>query len=480
VTGGAILVAHPGRFGRGHFPPLHAFAAANAIRIVSAKSRSVWLDRDDAYRGLAHRLAPHIACLRSREAAGLATHLYRGIGVFACARAEIVRALMPRWAEPWPQTDQEIAESAFAEPGDQDTLLLGMAAARDWIDFWHRSFDREDYFCCAVASDDRALHNRTLLEVALRRRIPAVIATRFATGRHYIFDAWRPAVEPPSAAGRDWDERFALGCDPTLRSRARAEAHRQLAPIRASVAARPASEVLTPPWFGAIADFAAIAAQPVNEPSPLDCPQPLIGPEVYRRLVLGILDRTELGVVLLIEASPIARRVGEWRETLPAMQRARLIIAPAAPLEVVLSQAALVVSLSASWTLQACRAGLKPVRFGAAPLAGKNFTHDFAGPDAFLAALEAGAIDGSLTLAEYRAFEDFLAQLMLLYLVPDGDRGAGEIAARLAEPDRVRRLAESDLTAAATRPTWPSPAAALANPTAALRLARSFNLTEQD
>jgi hypothetical protein len=476
-----ILVADAVHFSPRKFQPLYDFAAESGIRILAEKSRAAWWDRADGYRGLADRLVPHRQSLQSLSPAELTTHRYRGIDVFACARNEIVRLLLRRWTEPWPETDGEVAARAIACAGAREATLLCLAATRDWIDFWHQFLDHNRRPHCAVAYRTSAIHSRSLLEVASRQGIHTFVADRFSTGRHYFFDEWRPSADRPLLADPGWYGRLALPPDPAARERARAAAHRQLTPIRAAVAARSASEDLAAPIDAPKSGIAVVLGQLINDPSLLEAPRHRpASPAIYRRLIAGLLGRTDLAVALLVDAPPIARLLRTWRDTLTRDQRARFRIAEAAPLEVLFSQARWVVSLSAPLALEACRAGLKPVQFAPTALSGKNFTHDFAGPDDFLGELSAGRIDGGLTLAEYRAFEDFLVRLLLLHLLPEGDRGVAEIAARLAERNHVPMLRRCDFYDIPRASLWPTLIGALANPTAALRLAGAWALRDQD
>jgi hypothetical protein len=472
-----ILVADTRHFSQRRFPPLYGFAAKNNVPIWAEKSRSAWWERVDGYRRFADRLAPHRRSLQGLSLAQLKAHRYRGIGVLACASDEMLCLLSRRrQAGPAPESNAAAIAQALAAADGREELLLCMAATQDWVDFWHRLLDRKGPFLCAVVDRGRAIHSRTLLEVASVRGIRTFVTDRFPIGRHLFFEERSPSGAHLSAlADPDWCRRLVLPSDLAERERVRAEAHRRLAPIRAAVAARPASEELAAACNPPAGDMALVLGGSPEEPSLLDPPlAEAAPPTLCRRLIAGILDHTDLRAVFHAGV-PLATRLGAWRDALPASEQGRFRLAGTARLEILLSQAKLVVSLSAPLTFAACRAGLKPVQFGRTVLAGRGFTHDFAGPDEFRDKLAAGPLDGVLSLGEYRRFEDFLARLVLLHLVPEGDEGVRKIAARLAEPGHVPTLRECDFGAAPPASRWSTLAKAVANPTAARRLAATWS-----
>ncbi len=136
-----------------------------------------------------------------------------------------------------------------------------------------------------------------------------------------------------------------------------------------------------------------------------------------------------------------------------------------------MSYAGWAVSLSSPALIWACRAGLKPAQIGRSFLGGKGFTHDLADAGSFVDALAAGRLEGRLSLAEHRAFEEFLMRALVIHLIPNDRRGAAQAAARLAVRDHVPSLAEARPLPCPGPSRWRTAAEALVNPAAALRLA---------
>jgi hypothetical protein len=484
-----ILVADAG-FGPREFPPLYNLAARGGVRLWAERSPARWRRLDGDYRPLADWLAPHRAELEGLKPAEIEAHRHRNLGVLGCARSELLRRLLPGWAaEPEPIRAAELVERASASPRHRETMLLCMAAARHWIEFWDETLARRGPFSHAVVHRGSSIRARTLLETGSRQGLRMFVAERCFTGRGFFFEERAPPIANRSLlADPDWYGRLMLPHDPDRRDRIRAEAQARLSPILPAVTARPAAEDLAAtPFAGRAERVALVLGQAVNDLALIESPRPeLCAPSIYRRLIGGILERTDLRVVF--KADPDERRqpaigrpltlklLGAWRDTLPAAQQARFRLMEAEPVEVLFAHADLVVSLSSPLMIDACQAGFKPVQLGDAFFGGKGFTHDFGDAEAFLEALAAGRVFGALSLDEYRRFEDFLARALLLHLVPEGEEGVGKVAARLAEPNHVPTLRECDFSPTPRFLHLQAASNAIANPVAALRLAATWPL----
>jgi hypothetical protein len=487
-----LLVADTCCFDPRKFPPLFDYAATGAIRLWVEKSRASWWQREGNYRSLADQLARHRRVLKGLGAPELAAHRHCDIEIFACARSELFRVLLPKWAaQPGGICADEIIERASASAQDREDLLLCMAAARDWVDFWQAILAREGPFSHAVVYRGSSIYGRTLLEVGSRQGLRTFVADSFPGGRHFYFEERATPISNQSLLGDpDWHGRLTLPWDAQRRERMRAEAQTRLAPIRRAVDLRPAlQDMVATPFAGQTGPVAVVLGQPVNDLALIETPlSQSSAPETYRQLITGLLERTDFRVVFKadhderrqpnIDGPLTLQLLAEWRETLPAAQRARFCLMETEPIGVLFCHADLVVTLSSPLLIEACQAGFKPVQLGRAFCGGKGFTHEFADAEAFLEALTGGDVDGLLTLDEYRRFEDFLARALLLHLVPEGEEGVGKVASRLADPNHVPSLRECDLSPSARVSRRQTMANALASPVAALRLLTTWPLRD--
>jgi hypothetical protein len=110
------------------------------------------------------------------------------------------------------------------------------------------------------------------------------------------------------------------------------------------------------------------------------------------------------------------------------------------------------VGLSSQGLVEAAAAGLKPIQIGMAFFGGHGFTHNRTLDDGLIGDLAEGRIEGRLTLAEYRALEDFMVRALLLHLVSDRPEGVAKIGARLADPGHIPALDEVSFTEEEPRP----------------------------
>ena len=463
-----ILIPDTWHFGHRQFRLLHDLAAAERIRLWTERSRRAWWRRHGDYRPLAGKLAAHLRALAALGPAELIAHEHHGIEVFGCARSELLRMLLPRWVgEVGPNRDPQILDRIFASARDREDLLRCMAAARDWIDFWLAALERKGPFSHAVVYSGSAIYARALQEVGRRRALRLFAIERFPVGNLYYFEERAtPLPNRSLLADADWYRRLALPEDIGRREQLRADAYRRLAPDEDR---RRASQTLTPPLFARRdRGVVLVLGQAADDVALIETPLPeLSAPAVYRRLIGGILERTGLSVVF--RGDPYL--LEEWRGELPLAQRERLRLIDDAPVRVLLNDADWVVSLSSRDLIWACRAGLKPAQIGRSFLGGKGFTHDLADADAVVEALAAGHLEGRLSLAEYRAFEEFLMRALVLHLVPNDRTGAAQIAPRLAVPNHVPTLEEARPPLCIHPSRRRIAAEALVNPVAAIRLA---------
>jgi len=80
---------------------------------------------------------------------------------------------------------------------------------------------------------------------------------------------------------------------------------------------------------------------------------------------------------------------------------------------------------------EACQAGLKPATLGHAFYSGAEFSSDFENVEAFAEALKANDIQGTLTLDEYNAFEDYMTKTLLLDLYRNDGLGTARLHSML-------------------------------------------------
>ncbi len=477
-----VLIPDTWHFHRRNFAAFYDHAKAARLDLWVERSRWRWWKRHGDYRAFAGRLAPHLDVLRDMDAASLMTVEHHGVNLFAVARSELLCLLLPRWTDGAGPND-DAALLARAGETERKDLLLCRAAARAWIGFWQQVLRDRGPFTHALAFSGSYIYTRALQEVGRRAGLRLFALESFFTGNDFYFEERATPLSNRSLLGDTaWTTRLELPEDSDLRGRVRAEAHRRLAGMRNKNVRADTSVLVPPPFADKGGGTVLVIGQVLNDFSLIETPglPELSSPLVYRALIGGILHRTNCTVVF--KAHPWERRrpnvaapmtldlLRHWAEGLPADQRARLKLVEAEPIGGLFPHVDWAVALCSQGLLEAAQAGLKPVQLGRAFFGGQGFTHDYRDVDGFVADLAAGRVASRLSLAEYRAFEDFLARALVLHLVPNTAEGARKIAARLAEPHHVPSLAEADLFAPAKTSVLAAVRRAMANPTALARL----------
>lgn len=476
-----ILIPDTWHFHRRNFAALYDAAKACGARLWVEKSRRRWWKRHGDYRSFAAVLRPHLDVLAGMGPEALARVEHRGVRLFAVARAEFLCLVLPRWTEgAGPNTDDNVLARAWADA--RDDLLLCLAAARDWIEFWHRVLASRGPFSHALVFSGSYIYTRALQEVASLAGVRMFALESFFTGNDFYFEERaRPLSNNSLLGDRAWMARLALPTDVDVLARVRADAHRRFAAMRNKNVRADASALVPPPFADRGGGTLLLIGQVLNDFSLIETGLPeLSSPRVYRDLIAGILEHTNLTVIF--KAHPWERRrpnvlgpatldaLARWSASLPADRRDRLRLVEVEPITGLFPHCDWVAALCSQGQLEAAQAGLKPIQLGRAFYGGHGFSHDYADVGALVADLAAGRVAGRLTLAEYRAFEDFMVRALVLHLVPNSREGVGKVVRRLAEVHHLATLDEAELFPSARRSAWTTLRRAVANPTALVRL----------
>ena len=445
-----ILLPDTWHFHRRNFLPLFLHLRRSGIATYTDRSRRRWWKRHGDYRPFARQLSAHLAAVENLSAEQLLAHCHREVPVFACVRAELLCLLLPRahWHRGGGANDAEaVLRRALADPEDRRDLLLCMAAARDWIDHWSLLLQHEPEMSHVLVYSGSYIYTRTLQEVAQRagRRL-FCLETIFTGNEFYFEERASPIANRSLLADAPWYAGLALPIDAAGRERLIAAAQHRLAGMRNKNVPVTGDFWLPPQPYKV--PGVLILGQVLNDFSLIETPMAeASAPATYRRLISGILERTSLPVIF--KAHPWERRrpnlgrpltlqlIETWLATLPDPQRSRVCLLEREPVTAIFPHVAHVVGLCSQGLLEACQAGLRPAQIGRAFFGGKGFTEDYDGPDDFLDDLAAGRRRGTLTMAEYRLFEEFLARALVMHCIPNSPAGTDIIGERLAHTCQV-------------------------------------------
>lgn len=445
-----VLLPDNRHFHRRNFAPLFAHLKAANIPYTRLRSRRRWWKRHGDYRAFAQRLAPHLRILESLDPAALLDHRHHGIRVMDCARSELLCLLLsrPHWYNGMGSNDAaHVLSRAWENTEDRRDLLLCLAAACDWLDHWSRTLDQltPTHICVFSGS---YIYTRTLQALADARGLRAFALESFFTGNDFYFEE-RTTPLPNRSQLRQPEHRSAIPLpadDIALHDRLRAEMHRRLRLMRNKNVRQKGPAPLVPaPFPPRSKPVVLIIGQVLNDFSLIETPLAEGSSlAIYRRLIHGLLERTDAHIIF--KAHPWERRRPNLRapltrnaiqalaDSLPAPLRNRLHVEEKAPITGLFPHVDHVVGLCSQGLLEACQAGLKPAQIGDAAFGNGGFTHDLPDADSFVDALAGGHLDGTLSLEDYRAFEDFMVRALVLHLLPQGMEGEAKIARRLSTP----------------------------------------------
>ena len=445
-----ILIPDTWHFHRRNFAPLYDHLEAARIAVDVERSRRSWWKRHGDYARFAARLGRHAARFNGLPAAELVAAKHGDIVLMEAVRSEFLCRALPRWiAGAGPRDDLAIVDRALRDDVDRRELLLCFAAAVDWIDFWRGKLDETPAFTHVFAFSGSYIYTRTLQETARLRGLRVFTLESFFTGNDFYFEERAtPICNRSQLSDPDYYRRLTLPEDPNLHDRLRAEAQTRFR-LRRNKNVRVSPTAIVPPPFGKQEHGAVlVVGQVLNDFSLIETPMPEMSTiAVYQRLIAGLLEKSGRNVIFKahpwerkranLRAPVTLRAMTAWREALPAAQRTRFRIMEREPLQALFPYVDHAIGLSSQGLVEAAQAGLKPIQVGAAFFGGHGFTHDRALDDGLIDEIAAGRLASRLSLAEYRALEDFLVRALVLHLVSDRPEGPEKIAVRLREPGHI-------------------------------------------
>lgn len=420
-----VLLSDTWHFHRRNFASLLDTLDAGAIQWRCETRRSKWWKRHGDYTGLKGALGTVVDSLEASGMDAAFTATRQGLSLFEMAKGELFCLLLSR--KHWRNYDGQLNDEAlfqYAWKHDRKDLLLNLAAAQSWIHFWSGVLD--EGWTHVVVFSGSYTYTRTLLALAAGRNLNTFVSEHFFTGNEFYVEPRSTPLPNNTSVGRsDTAYPLALPDDARLLERLRAEMHTRFAAMT-NKNVKPES-VLVPPPFTVVGKSLLIIGQVMNDFSLIENkPGPVFSLPIYRRLVQRVLADSDWRIVFKAHPwerkrpnlkSPVTRdAMARLRDSLPIEQQQRFVIEELAPIGRLLTYADQVVTICSQGGLEACQSGLKPAVLGRAFYDRLGFSSDFADADAFVDALVAGEVQGTLSLDEYRGFEDYMTKALLLDL----------------------------------------------------------------
>lgn len=343
------------------------------------------------------------------------------IDIFETAKLELLSLLMTR--DNWCQFDIKpdnkfIFDKAYAE--DRQVLLLNMAAAAFWITTWMLRFDQiySGHYC--IVFSGACTYARTLMEVCRRTRSKCYVLESTFTGNDYFCEElYQPIANNSNIRFPPFRQKVLqefLVDTALVPEREIIKAKSKIVDLKNKNVTQPIASSL--PKFKNQSKIILLAAQVVNDFSILvGHSGSLSSIYIYKNLIAEILEKTDFN--LIIKTHPWERKkvnlqssfsfdkLSKFLKSFPPEMSERVLLVEHENLYNLFSLSDYFVTLCSQSGLEAALEGFKPVIIGEAFYSNAGFTSDYSNVDGFIADLIEEKCQPTMTLREYRHFENF-------------------------------------------------------------------------
>lgn len=444
-----------------NFSTLIDFFSARGVTPHVPKQDDLPIGCHGDYEDHIDRLRRFVETIESKEIDDALDASHLGVNLFDAGRSEALSLLIT--TEQW--IDQQIpVERAdlFKSMWERSrrTLILNMAAAMYWIEFWFnytRTKLNPDYVCVFSGS---LTYARSLLEIMKSRPGRVFVLESFFTGNdYYLEERYEPIANRSDLRFSSMQKALALPS-----SRRAYEIQRNIA--FSSIRNMKNKNVQQPPSSG-VRVFAngrrtlLLLGQVLNDFSLLEYKGVgLCSIEFYIRFLDSMLKGTDLNIIVKThpwETKKVHLKsevtFGRLSTRFEGCDRVKIV--SDWPIADLFQEADCVATINSQSGIEAALAGFKVLQVGDAFWGEKGFSHDLTPRDehGWLRILS-NPHQWRLSLSEYDRLEEFLTRALRLWLVGEKSDPTGRLAASFYELPR----SPGKPTAAVVKPTPKAPA----------------------
>lgn len=442
----SILIPDDLHLNQRNFPSFHKFIAKNASTVKFIKDRKDWVALYGNYESKAPDLNEKARVLACLPADTLFNYNVRGVNLFKISRAETLSrvAVEPEWYDvAYPESSRGIFDKLLIN--NKPVLMLCLAAAWDWLDFWSKILADEKAFthCCVFSGS--LIYQRSLIELLRYTPTKVMVMESLFTGNdYYCEEKYGPIANNCEIRHKAVYESLAVELSANDMDKERMKAINKVILAKNKNVEQPNfGEELRFPHSGKIV---TILGQVVNDFSLLEYKSTGLASIAFYKEIIAALVHGGFNVVF--KAHPWEEKktnilTSFTRDTLlkyiaelPEEERERIKIVDHYPIEKLFSNSEFVVGLNSQSLLEAAFSGLKPLQFGNAFFGGRGFTSDYPLKNIkdCVADLISGKISGTLSLHEYKNFEEFSRRLLQGQLVSVHDSGVLKLESIFGSP----------------------------------------------
>ncbi len=448
-----ILLADDLHINVKNFASFHQFMEKQGATLKNVNTRRDWITAFGHYEPMAS-VRERARLLGKLPGDELYAYQVKGVNLFNVARAEVMARVVaqPEWhSTHYPQASRGIFDRLIER--NKQALMLGLGAAWDWLDFWAQVLADEKQFTHACIFSGSLIYQRTLIELLRFTPTKVIVMETFFTGNdYYCEEKYEPIANNTNLKYKTVFESLVRDEPENLVDRERIKAINKVLTMNNKNVQQP--DTAEPLAFIDKAKVVTIFGQVVNDFSLLEYRAVgLCSIALYKELIHELASS---GFNVVFKAHPWEEKkvnigrplthdaIRNYIATLPEVLQQRVQVVDHYPIKKLFAMSDVIVGLNSQSLIEAAFHGFKPIQFGDAFFGNKGFTYDFRPAQVVevVTSLRQGSLSGTLSLAEYRCFEDFLVTALQRFLVSCHTSGLTRLAQVFEMPASITLLSE--------------------------------------
>ncbi|MBB6114810.1 hypothetical protein F4826_001688 [Rahnella inusitata] len=444
----SILFPDSIHFHSRNFKSLFDFIERHKIAHTFIKERNDWVSAYGNYSNYTAELSVYYEQLKELTNKELFEFSIRGINLFRICRDEALSFFLPN--DDFRNDLKEFVQNdiliSLMRNIDNTTLLLNMAAAWSWIEFWNHKLENNKNHTYACVFSGAQIYNRALLETLKTHPTTPLVLEHFFTGNeYYIEEKYEPIPNNSNLKNKNVYKNIIISETGFDLNRTKTKA------INKVLLAR--NKNVTQPNGGKLIDTQnkkvfTIIGQVVNDFSIISTAKKYLSTiDFYIELIDKLLVDTNNFVVF--KSHPWERhknnvhipltfeKIQNYINTLPEEKSSRIYITEEFNLSDLIRQSDHIITLCSQSAIEAAFLGIKPIQMGNAFYGEKGFTYDYSLIDDFISDLNSKKIRKYLTISEYSDLEIFLIKTLEKSLVSVHKSGILALERKLKLPSYI-------------------------------------------
>lgn len=434
-----ILLADDLHINTKNFASFHNFVKKYGATVKNIHNRHAWITAYGNYEPMINVLGERARVLGKLSTDEIYSYDVKGVNLFKVARAEVMTRVIVQpecHVDQFPQTSRATFDRLLML--NKPVLMLGLAAAWDWLEYWTKALAEEKIFTHACIFSGSLIYQRSLIELLRFTSTKVIVMESFFTGNdYYCEEKYEPIANNTNLRHKTVYDSLVSEESPSLVDRERVKAINKVLAMNNKNVQQPTTG--EPLIFELDGKVVTICGQVVNDFSLLEYRGNGLCSVVFYKELIGALAASGFNVIFKAHPweekktnvdRPLTRdAICDFVDTLPTTLQRRIKIVDHYPLDKLFAMSHAVAGLNSQSLIEAGFHGFKSIQFGDAFYGKKGFTHDFTlgQVSEVVNSLRQGNLAGTLTLNEYRLFEDFLVSALQRYLVSCHDSGVSRL-----------------------------------------------------